>query len=139
MNTNSRARERAVGHPAAAADIFDFLPPLNTIFSLINWHCIILLSTFQGAFLNGFIYLFGEPGQTQEVVEKGIRVERELMQSEASLGSLGKVYVSSTINNPLHPLQFLQPWWVNFPRTWSEEKPGGQKSHKPIAAFITQR
>lgn len=69
----------------------------------------------------------------QEVVEKEIRVERELMQSEASLGSLGKV------NNPLHPLQFLQPRWVNFPRTWSEEKPGGQKSHKPVAAFITQR
>ena len=98
-----------------------------------------LLSKFQGAFLNGFIYLFGESGQMQEVVEKGIRVERELRQSEASLGSLGKVYVSSTINNPPHPLQFLQPWWVNFPRTRYEEKPGGQKSHKPVAAFITQR
>lgn len=56
-------RERAVGHPAAAVDVFDFLPPLNTIFSVTDWHCIMLLSKFQGAFLNSFIYLFGEPGQ----------------------------------------------------------------------------
>ena len=75
----------------------------------------------------------------QEVVEKGVRVERELRQSEPSLGSLGKLYAASTINTP-HPTpsnSCSHDGWIsqNLKKSLVDEREAAQAS----CSLITQR